>query len=154
MKRIYLLLMVLSSLLYAEIKVGERIEPFTVNDQFDKSQSITQDTKKIIFVFSKQKGHDVRDFLSKQEDGYLTKRDILFVADVSKMPAIIRWFVLDSLDEYKFSIVLIEDKDIASKYKNENRADQIMVVGLNNFNITGVDYTDDVNELKTLIENN
>lgn len=154
MKRIYLLLMVLSSLLYAEIKVGERIEPFTVNDQFDKPQSITQDTKKIIFVFSKQKGHDVRDFLSKQEDGYLTKRDILFVADVSKMPAIIRWFVLDSLDEYKFSIVLIEDKEIASKYKNENRADQIMVVGLNNFNIVGVDYTNDVNELKTLIENN
>jgi hypothetical protein len=154
MKKIYLLLLLLNSFLFSEIIVGEKIKQFKINDQFDTPQMIQESTEKIIFVFSKDKGHEVRNFLDKQSDAYLKSKNILFVADVSKMPAIIRWFVLDSLDKYQFSIALIEDDEIAKNYRDEKRIDQIMVVNINNFIVTGIDYFDETEELKTLIENN
>lgn len=154
MTKIYLLILLLNSFLFSQVIVGEKIKQFKVNDQFDTPQMIQESTEKIIFVFSKAKGHEVRNFLDKQSDDYLKSKNILFVADVSKMPSIIRWFVLDSLDEYKFSIVLIEDEEIAKDYKDEKRVNQIMVINLNTFKVTGVDYFDDAEELQTLLENN
>lgn len=154
MTKIYLLILLLHSFLFSQVIVGEKIKQFKVNDQFDTPQMIQESTEKIIFVFSKDKGHEVRNFLDKQSDDYLKSKNILFVADVSKMPSIIRWFVLDSLDEYKFSIVLIEDEEIAKDYKDEKRVNQIMVINLNTFKVTGVDYFDDAEELQTLLENN
>jgi len=154
MTKIYLLILLLHSFLFSQVIVGEKIKQFKVNDQFDTPQMIQESTEKIIFVFSKAKGHEVRNFLDKQSDDYLKSKNILFVADVSKMPSIIRWFVLDSLDEYKFSIILIEDEEIAKDYKDEKRVNQIMVINLNTFKVTGVDYFDDAQELQTLLENN
>jgi len=154
MTKIYLLILLLHSFLFSQVIVGEKIKQFKVNDQFDTPQMIQESTEKIIFVFSKDKGHEVRNFLDKQSDDYLKSKNILFVADVSKMPSIIRWFVLDSLDEYKFSIILIEDEEIAKDYKDEKRVNQIMVINLNTFKVTGVDYFDDAQELQTLLENN
>jgi len=154
MTKIYLLILLLHSFLFSQVIVGEKIKQFKVNDQFDTPQMIQESTEKIIFVFSKAKGHEVRNFLDKQSDDYLKSKNILFVADVSKMPSIIRWFVLDSLDEYKFSIILIEDEEIAKDYKDEKRVNQIMVINLNTFKVTGVEYFDDAQELQTLLENN
>ncbi|MGB5866628.1 MAG: hypothetical protein WBG69_02030 [Arcobacteraceae bacterium] len=154
MKKTYILLLLLSTVLFSKVIVGENIEQFHVNDQFDKMQTIKQETEKIIFVFSKEKGHIVRNFLEKKSADYLSSKNILFVADVSKMPSLIRWFVLDDLDRYNFSIILIEDDLIAKKYIDETRQDKIMVVSLHNLKVSGVDFFDQIEELENLIENN
>jgi len=46
------------------INVGSTIE-FTLPDQFNKSHSLTNDTKRVIFVFAKSTGHTVREYLRK-----------------------------------------------------------------------------------------
>ena len=118
MTKIYLLILLLHSFLFSQVIVGEKIKQFKVNDQFDTPQMIQESTEKIIFVFSKDKGHEVRNFLDKQSDDYLKSKNILFVADVSKMPSIIRWFVLDSLDEYKLELYILELGKNMSKLDN------------------------------------
>jgi hypothetical protein len=153
MKKIYLLLLLLSTLLSSKVIVGETIQQFNLPDQFEIKQSIKKETKKIVFVFSKEKAHIVRNFLDTKNDDYLSSKDVLFVADVSKMPAIIRWFVLDKLDKHKYNILLIEDEKVAQNYLDETRRDKIMLVNINNFRVTGVDYFEQIYELENLIEN-
>ena len=122
---------------------------FTLPDQFDKAVSLTNDTKKIIFVFAKATGHTVREFLKKQDKSYLPSRHTLFVADVSGMPTIIRnTFALPDFRKSAYSVLLIYDKDIAKSYKNREDTDKITIITLENKIITKVQTLTSEEELK------
>jgi len=130
------------------IEVGSKID-FTLPDQFDKAQSLTADTKKVIFVFAKATGHTVKAFLKTQDKNYLSKRDAIFVADISPMPTVIRnTFALPDLKKSEYSVLLIYDKEIAKIFKNDAQADKIAVVTLNNGTIEAVKYITTDAELK------
>jgi len=109
------------------INIGSKIS-FTLPDQFDKAHSLTDDTKKLILVFAKATGHTVKKFLNSQDSDYLTKRDAIFIADISPMPTVIRnTFALPDLKKSKYSVLLIYDGEIAKQLKNEKAADKIAV---------------------------
>jgi len=130
------------------INVGSKIE-FTLPDQFDNAHSLTSKTQKIIFVFAKATGHTVKAFLKAQESDYLLKRDALFVADISPMPTVIRnTFALPDLKKSNYSVLLIYDKMIAKSFKNEDKADKIAIVTINNKEIKSVKYITTDKELK------
>ncbi|MEA2049600.1 MAG: hypothetical protein U9O56_02545 [Campylobacterota bacterium] len=139
---------ILSSLLFGEIVLNKNIEQFELNNQFDQKQSITKDTKKIVFAFKKASGHLAKAFFNQQNKDYLSSRDALFVADVSAMPAVIRWFVLDDLDAYPYSIILIEDDKISAKYKEEKNIEKILVVTLEDFRVIKKEYLETEEQLK------
>ena len=125
---------------------------FTLPDQFDKAVTLTPQTKKIIFVFAKATGHTVKEFLKKQDKGYLPSRDTIFVADLSGMPTIIRnTFALPDFRKSSYSVVLIYDKTIASFYKNEKDVDKITIITLNNGVITDLQTLSTENELKAAL---
>ncbi|MEA3383813.1 MAG: hypothetical protein U9Q20_03930 [Campylobacterota bacterium] len=149
MKKILISTLTFTSLLFGEIVLNKNIEQFELFNQFDKKQSIKQDTKKIIFAFKKASGHIVKDFLASKEAEYLSKRDALFVADVSAMPSVIRWFVLDDLDKYNYSIILIEDDEISDKYKDEKNIEKILVVSLDNLKVIKIEHFDNVEDLES-----
>ncbi len=131
------------------INVGSKIA-FTLPDQFDKAHTLTPETKKIIFVFAKDTGHTVKTFLKEQDKDYLTKRDVLFVADISPMPTVIRnTFALPDFKKSAYSVLLIYDKEIAKKLKNDAKADKIAVATLNNGSVESVKYISTADELKT-----
>jgi uncharacterized protein YxeA len=122
---------------------------FKLPDQFDKANSLTADTKKVIFVFAKATGHTVKAFLKEQDKNYLSTHHTLFVADISPMPTVIRnTFALPDLKKSPFSVLLIYDKAIAKTFKNEAQADKIAVVTLNNKTIESVAYITTADELK------
>lgn len=122
---------------------------FTLPDQFDKAVSLTNDTKKIIFVFAKATGHTVREFLKKQDKNYLPSRNTLFVADVSGMPTVIRnTFALPDFRKSPYSVLLIYDKAIAKSYKNVEDAEKITIITLDNKTITKVQTLTSEEELK------
>jgi glycosylphosphatidylinositol transamidase (GPIT) subunit GPI8 len=131
------------------INIGSDIS-FTLPDQFDKAHSLTEDTKKVIFVFAKATGHTVKAFLKKQNKDYLTKRDAIFVADISPMPTVIRnTFALPDLKKSDYSVLLIYDKTIAKQFKNEAEADKIAVATVDNGTIKTIKYFISEEELKT-----
>jgi hypothetical protein len=131
-----------------KINVGSKIA-FTLPDQFDKAHTLTDETKKVIFVFAKDTGHTVKTFLKQQEKDYLNKRNAIFVADISPMPTVIRnTFALPDLRKSAYSVLLIYDKEIAKKFKDETKADKIAVVTLNKGKIEAVKYISTADELK------
>jgi uncharacterized protein YxeA len=122
---------------------------FTLPDQFDKVNRLTPETKKVIFVFAKATGHTVKTFLKEQDKEYLSKRNALFIADISPMPTVIRnTFALPDLKKSVFSVLLIYDKEIAKQFKNETEADKIAIVTLNNGVVEAVKYISTADELK------
>jgi len=152
--KIYILLTLISSLLFSKVTVAKQIEQFSIKDQFEQTHKLEKNTKKIIFAFSKSSGNKVRNFLSKQSLNYLTSKEILFVLDVSQMSLIRRWFVLDDLEKHKYSILLLEDEKISQDFIDEKRTDKVMVVSLSNLKVIGIDYLDTIDDLQNIIENN
>jgi len=141
MKKLLLLNVILANIMFASVVVGEPLKPFSLENQFDKKVTLSNDTKGVIFAFSKAVGHEVKGYLENKDPNYLDSKNILFVADVSAMPSFIRWFVLDDLDKYPYSIVLIEDDDISKEYKpSENKLDKIMFVILENKKVKNIKY--------------
>jgi hypothetical protein len=126
---------------------------FTLPDQFDKPHSLSADTKKLILVFAKSTGHTVKAFLKQQDKDYLPQRHTLFVADISPMPVVIRnTFALPDFKKSPYSVLLIYDKSIAKQLKNEQEADKIALVDLENGEIKAVKYVTTEEELKTWLE--
>ncbi len=130
------------------IEIDSKID-FTLPDQFDKAHSLSTDTKKVVFVFAKATGHTVKAFLKTQDKNYLSKRNAIFVADISPMPTVIRnTFALPDLKKSDYSVLLIYDKEIAKTFKNEAQADKIAIVTLNNKIVEAVKYITTEAELK------
>ena len=134
------------------INIGSKLE-FTLPDQFDKSHSLTNDTKKLILVFAKSTGHTVKAFLNQQNKDYLTKRNTLFVADISPMPTVIRnTFALPDLRKSNYSVLLIYDENIAKSLKNEKEADKIAIATIDKKEIKSVKYITTTAELKAQLK--
>ena len=125
---------------------------FTLPDQFDKAHTLTEQTKKVIFVFAKATGHTVKEFLKKQDKNYLPSRNTLFIADVSGMPTVIRnTFALPDFKKSPYSVVLIYDKAIADTYKNEKDTDKITLITLKDRTITNIQTFTTEKELATAL---
>jgi len=129
------------------LNIGSKIT-FTLPDQFDKPHSLTDDTKKLILVFAKKTGHTVKEFLKKQDSDYLTKRNALFIADISPMPTVIRnTFALPDFKKSNYSVLLIYDKKIAKQLKNDTKADKIAIATLESGIVKDIKFVTTAQEL-------
>jgi len=129
------------------INIGSKIS-FTLPDQFDKAHSLTDDTKKLIFVFAKATGHTVKEFLKTQSSDYLSKKNALFIADISPMPTVIRnTFALPDFKKSNYSVLLIYDGEIAKKLKNESQADKIAIATIENGVVKDIKFVATAKEL-------
>jgi uncharacterized protein YxeA len=121
---------------------------FTLPDQFDKSHTLKNDTKKLILVFAKATGHVVKKFLKEQNSNYLAEHNTLFVADISPMPTVItNTFALPDLRKSSYSVLLIYDDAISKQLKNDAQADKIAVATLKDGVITDIKYVNTAKEM-------
>ena len=136
----------------SKLAVGASLESLTLNDQFEKPHAVTKETRKIVFAFSKQVGHDCNDFFATKESDYLSSKNTLFVADVSGAPSVIRsMFIMPGLKDFAHTILVIDDKNVAATYKPEGDLEKVVVVSLDSFVITSIDYLQTPQELDTFL---
>lgn len=137
----------------SQIAVGKKLDNITLKDQFDKPHTLTNDTKKVIFVFQKDTGHLVKGYLNTKPADYMDKRAIRFIADVSPMPAVIRDYVaMPDLRKYAYPVMLITDKEFARRFKNKTNEAVITVVTLDNLTIADVKRVSTEAELQKAID--
>ena len=152
-KRIILALIFLTTFSFAKININDNMSNFKLSDQFDIIHKVKYKTKQLIFVFEKASGHTMKDFLSKKNLNYLTDKDILFIADVSSIPTVIQWIALHSLKNYPYSVMILNDKKLSLKYKDEKKIEKIMVVTLIDKVVVKIKYFDDIKLFQEYIEN-
>ncbi len=138
---------------FGRVAVGETLKPFTLKDQFDRLHTLTEETQRIIFVFKKDPGHIVRSYLNRQQDDYLQSRHILFVADISKMPAVIREYAaMPDLRKRDYPVLIVYNKALAEKFKEAGEETKIMVADLDRFRVTAIRFVETEAELGKLID--
>ena len=122
-----------------DITVGKTFQNITLKNQFDKPISLSNKTKKVVFVFQKASGHTARNFINSKADDYLSNKNIAFIADISGMPSIIAsMFALPDLKKHKYSVMLIRDEKLSTKYRNDKYEDYIAIISLKNFKVTNI----------------
>jgi len=136
-----------------KLVVGKSLSDLKLNDQNEKPQTLSADTKIVFFSFSKPTGHMCNEFLEKQDANYLVEHHAVYVADVSAAPSIIKsMFILPDLKELKFPILLINDDKLSAEYSKGMDKESIVVVTLQNGTITKIDNLKDAKALEAAIK--
>ena len=125
----------------SKVAVGKSLESLHLNDQFDKPHTLSADTKKVVFAFSKDMGHMSNEFFEKQGVGYLRNHKAVYIADVSGAPSLIRsMFIMPGLKDFKHTVMIIDDKSVAAAYRNEAHKEALMILDLKDFVIEKIEY--------------
>ena len=89
MKKIFMLLALLSLWAWGEVKVGESIK-LTLPDQFDTQHTINSKAyKKIVVTFEKDISQKINIYLQDQEKELLKTKKIAYISDIHKMPSLV-----------------------------------------------------------------
>jgi hypothetical protein len=139
MKKIILVSLALTTFLFgAVLKVGDTLQTTQFTNQFDKDVFITKESKKLILVFSKDKGEVVKTFLEKNPNYLLSIKGHYF-ADVSGAPSFVtKVFMMPKFQKYPFSMIILKDE----KYRDifPNNEEFITVITLDNLKITQIEF--------------
>jgi len=119
MKHLLIISLLLTSSLFAEFKVGDKLPTITLEDQFEKSQKITSKDKMIIMAFEKDISIAIADYLKTKPDSFLATHNTKYISDISSMPSFITsMFALPKMKKYNFSVMLI-DNDFGEKFNRK-----------------------------------
>ena len=129
---------------------GKTIE-FKLPDQFDKTHEVTSDTKLLMMAFSKEDGHTIREYLKSHKPTLLEENHAMFLADISKVPVVIRnMVILKDFKKSKFPVVIIYDKKISETLNDKK--DKILVFHLENKKIVKVEHIKSEKEIDKLFK--
>lgn len=110
MKRLIFLSLVLTAVLSAGFRTGEKFPNFTLSDQFDKQITFNTKIHFILLAFEKEVSIETATFLKDQKKDFMQKKQILYISDISKIPALLAsMFAVPKLKKYPFSVLLIQD---------------------------------------------
>ncbi len=110
MKKIVTLSLVFSVMLFAGFKVGDTFPTLHLSNQFEKQTDVTNKTRYILMAFEKDVSVETADFFKKQPKGFLEKKHLLYISDISSMPSLITsMFALPKMKKYPFPVLLIND---------------------------------------------
>ena len=71
------------------LEKGERLLPWTLLDQFDKAYTLDQQARILLVARNMTGAKLLKAALEDKPKGFLEARQAVFVADVSRMPAVI-----------------------------------------------------------------
>jgi hypothetical protein len=128
--------------------IGNSLETLKLNDQFGAPQTLSAATEKVIFAFSKDMGHMSNAFFAKQDVDFLAQHNAVFVADISSAPSLIRsMFILPGLQDFKHTVLVIENENVAASYRIDAHKEALMILDINNFVIENISYAASEEEL-------
>lgn len=138
--KILLPLFLMVNLMFAStIKVGDDLSSIKVTDQFDKVLQVNKEIKKLIVVFSKDKGNEIKEFLESNPN-YLKENSAFYFADVSAAPGFVtNLFMVPKFKKYSYSMGLIRDEELAESFPKQNE-ETITIIELNENKVSSIKY--------------
>lgn len=96
---------------------GERLAPWTLLDQYDRPYSLDGRLRLLLVARSMAGGKLVEAALADRPKGYLASRNAVFVADISRMPALIsKLFAVPAMRDYPYRVLLDREPRVADRY--------------------------------------
>ena len=95
-----------------EIKTGDPLPAFQINDQHDKPYAIPADTRLIVFTADKSAGDLLNAYLKQQPADFMPQRKMVYIADISAMPGLITSMVaLPKMRDYAYRVAIGAEKE-------------------------------------------
>jgi len=138
MKNLLLASLLLSASLLADFKVGDKLPPIELSDQFDKKFKVKPSDKHIIMVFEKDVSMSVAEYLKTKPSDFLAQQQSKYISDISAMPSLITsMFALPKMKKYPFSVLLIND-DFGKQFNRQEG--KITLFKLQQGKITSIEF--------------
>lgn len=129
-----------------EIGPGESLPSLAVNDQFDRPATLDAGTRFLLFAADKAAGDLATDALKAQPE-LLAQQRIVYIADISGMPAVItRMFALPKWRELPFPVGLVRDAQLTAALPR--KPGQLTLLTLEQGKVQGIDYLADAKALR------
>lgn len=94
----------------APLSEGATMPALNLNDQHDKPAPLRPDTRWVVFTAEKAVSDMVSAVLAAEPAGVTDRLQLLYVADISGMPALVtRMFALPRLRELPFAVALVRE---------------------------------------------
>lgn len=117
MKRWMLLGLALLAATVQALETGERLAPWTLNDQFDQPYTLDEQLHVLLVARSMEGAKLLGAALEGRPKGYLEARQALFVADISRMPSLIgKLFAIPAMRDYSYRVLLDREAQVVPQY--------------------------------------
>ena len=131
----------------APVEPGAVLPTLTLSDQHDKPWTAGPSTKHLLFAADKAASDLANALLAAQGPGFLSGSGIVYVADISAMPALVtRLFARPKLRELPFPIGLVSEAALTADLPRQ--PGRVTVLDLNQGVITQIRYAADAKALR------
>ena len=135
----------------AQVIVGQALPAVSLTDQHDKPWQITSGTRLVIFAAGRKASNLIQTVLQALPKDQLTRRNALYLADMSKMPGFItRTFALPALKEMPYSMGVSLDEATLAAWPRQ--ADAVTLIELDQGLIKRISYVATEADLKAALE--
>lgn len=138
--------------LYPEtLSVGSEWFPRNFKDQFENSLVVNESTVVILFVSDMEASKVANEVLQKETFDSLSKKNIVFISDIHRMPGLItRFIALPKMKGYSYPMALIREPGIAKDIPVEKG--KVSIFFLKKFKIIDFQFTNNAENLGKLIQ--
>ncbi|MCO8170507.1 hypothetical protein NJC40_22335 [Pseudomonas sp. 21LCFQ02] len=151
MKILPILLLALLPMAAQAVEVGERLQPWTLLDQYDQPYTLTDQAQTLLVARSMDAAKLVNAALEGKPKGYLEARNTVFVADIHKMPAIIaKMFAIPKMRDYSYRVMLDRESQIAPRYAGDE--DKVLWLQLRDGKLLSQQQFSDAQALRKALE--
>lgn len=115
---------------------------WTLLDQNEKAYTLNDSAQVLLVARSMSSAKLVNAALEGQPEGYLDARNIVYVADIEKMPSLVKLVAVPAMRSAKYRIMLDQDGRVANRYGGDRDTVQWLVLN-NGVVIKEQRFTDD-----------
>ncbi|MFJ4054971.1 hypothetical protein ACIPZC_16170 [Pseudomonas sp. NPDC089743] len=108
----------------ADSAIIEPVKKWTLLDQNDKAYTLDDDAQVLLVARSMAAAKLVNSAIEDEPAGYLESRRVIYVADIEKMPSVIKLVAVPAMRSAKYRILLDRDGRVASAYKGDRESVQ------------------------------
>lgn len=135
----------------AAVAVGQPLPALALKDQHDKPWQITPGTRLVIFAAGRKASTLVQSVLQALPKDQLTRKNALYLADMSKMPGFVtRTFALPALREMPYLIGVSLDEAVLAPWPRQT--DAVTLIELEQNMVKRISYAATEPDLRAALE--
>jgi hypothetical protein len=120
---------------------GSKVEAFSAKTQHDKDFTLKPaDTQYLLVSHDMETGKKTNAVLTTVGPDNLTKKKVVYLANIYGMPGVGRMFALPKMRKYSHTIILGDDAELIAKFPEEKN--KVTVLKLSGGKVTSVKYWD------------
>lgn len=130
---------------------GGVVQVFELEDQFGIVAGATEETKIILFSRDMEGGGIITEALSGKDGEFLAERDVVYVADISRMPGLVaRFFAVPQMRQYSFPLLLDREGKVTAQWPDE--VDRGTLITLDGLRVVSVEFFGDPDEISARLD--